>query len=76
MLNCVFWRHIPLEIEFKSRVDMGSDKAQIAIGILHSCITHMSGSPTFDIDKKNRNGANLRLRHALRAGGVIIYSST
>ena len=25
MLNCVFWRHIPLEIEFKSRVDMGSD---------------------------------------------------
>ena len=31
----------------------------------------MSGSPTFDIDKKNRNGANLRLRHALRAGGVI-----
>ena len=22
MLNCVFWRHIPLEIEFKSR---GSD---------------------------------------------------
>ena len=32
----------------------------------------MSGSPTFDIDKwkKNRNGANLQLRHALRAGGV------
>ena len=25
MLNCVFWRHIPLEIEFKSRVDMASD---------------------------------------------------
>ena len=25
MLNCVFWRHILLEIEFKSRVDMGSD---------------------------------------------------
>ena len=25
MLNCVFWRHIPLEIEYKSRVDMGSD---------------------------------------------------
>ena len=32
MLNCVFWRHILLEIEFKSRVDMGS----VAIGILHS----------------------------------------
>ena len=33
----------------------------------------MSGSPTFDIDKwkKNRNGANLQLRHALRAGGII-----
>ena len=25
MLNCVFWRHILLEIEFKSRVNMGSD---------------------------------------------------
>ena len=25
MLNCVFWRHIRLEIEFKSRIDMGSD---------------------------------------------------
>ena len=25
MLNCVFRRHIPLEIEFKSRNDMGSD---------------------------------------------------
>ena len=25
MLNCVFWRHITLEIEFKSPVDMGSD---------------------------------------------------
>ena len=38
MLNCVFWRHILLEIEFKSRVDMGSE-SQIAIGILHSGIT-------------------------------------
>ena len=25
MLNCVFWRRILLEIEFKSRGDMGSD---------------------------------------------------
>ena len=25
MLNCVFWRHILLEVEFKSPVDMGSD---------------------------------------------------
>ena len=39
MLNCVFWRHILLEIEFKSRVDMGSE-SQITIGILHSGITH------------------------------------
>ena len=29
----------------------------------------MSGSPTFDTGK-NRNGANLKLRHTLRAGGV------
>ena len=33
-------------------------------------VSPMSGSPTFDIEKKNRNGANLKLRHALRAGGV------
>ena len=35
-----------------------------------TAVSSMSGSPTFDIDKKNRNGANLRLGHALRAGGV------
>ena len=37
-----------------------------------TAVSPMSRSPTFDIDKKNRNGANLRLRHALRADGVII----
>ena len=35
-------------------------------------VSPMSGGPTFDIEKKTRNGANLKLRHALRAGGVII----
>ena len=33
-------------------------------------VSPMSGGSTFDIEKKNRNGANLKLRHALRAGGV------
>ena len=36
-------------------------------------VSPMSGGPTFDIEKKNRNGANLKLRHALRAGGVIMH---
>ena len=33
----------------------------------------MSGSPTFDTEKKikKHGGANLKLRHTLRAGGVI-----
>ena len=31
MLNCVFWRHILLEIEFKSRVDMGSDSNRYTV---------------------------------------------
>ena len=31
MLNCVFWRHILLEIEFKSRVDMGSDSNRYSV---------------------------------------------
>ena len=36
-----------------------------------TAVSPMSGSPTFDIDKKkNRNGANLRLRYVLRAGEV------
>ena len=39
-----------------------------------TAVSPMSGSPTYDIDKKTRNGANLRFRHALRAGGVIIES--
>ena len=36
-------------------------------------VSPMSGSSTFDIDKwkKNGNGANLQLSHALRTGGVI-----
>ena len=35
-------------------------------------VSPMSGAATFDIEeKKPRNGANLKLRHALRAGGVI-----
>ena len=70
MLNCVFWRHILLEIEFKSRVDMGSE-SQIAFGYC-TAVSPMSGSPTFDTGKKTRNGANLKLRHTLRLGGVII----
>ena len=31
MLNYVFWRHILLEIEFKSRVDMGSDSNRYSV---------------------------------------------
>ena len=31
MLNCVFWRHILLEMEFKSRVDMGSDSNRYSV---------------------------------------------
>ena len=34
-------------------------------------VSPMSGAPTFDIIKKTKNGANLKLRHALRAGRVI-----
>ena len=34
-------------------------------------ISSMSGSPTFDIDKKNGNGANLKLCHAIRVSRVI-----
>ena len=51
MLNCVFWRHILLEIEFKSRV--GVDMAQIAIGILHSGIAH-ERQPNFRHRKKKQ----------------------
>ena len=69
MLNCVFWRHIPLEIEFKSPVDMGSD-------IDSNRYTAQLYNPwtvaQLSTRKKNRNGANLKLRHTLRAGGLIM----
>ena len=37
--------------------------------LLRYCVAQL---PTLTNEKKNRNGANLQLRHALRAGGVII----
>ena len=61
MLNCVFWRHILLEIELKVVLTW----AQIAIGILHSGIAH-ERQPNFRHGKKNKT------ENALRAGGVII----
>ena len=51
MLNCVFWRHILLEIEFKLKVVL--TWAQIAIGILHSGIAH-ERQPNFRHRKKTR----------------------
>ena len=39
-----------------------------------SAVSSMNGGPTFNIDKKDRNGTNLKLHHALRAGGVIIIN--
>ena len=56
MLNYVFWRHILLEIEFKSRVDLGS----IAIGILHSGIAH-EGQPNFRHRKKKKKKENRKI---------------
>ena len=65
MLNCVFWRHIPPKIEFKSRVDMGSDSNRYTVQRYHPwAVARLSTR------EKNRNGANLKLRHTLRAGGV------
>ena len=65
MLNCVFWRHILLEIEFKVVLTW----AQIAIGILHSGIAH-ERQLNFRHGKKKKteksSQANLLLRHALR----------
>ena len=42
MLNCVFWWHIPLEIEFK-----------VVAQTMHSGVNH-SGAPTFDTGKKTQ----------------------
>ena len=57
MLNCVFWRHILVEIEFKSRVDMGS----VAIGILHSGIAHKR-LPNFRHGKEKKRKQKNRAR--------------
>ena len=37
-----------------------------------NCAHTMTYVSTYSRHTKNRNGANLQLRHALRAGGVII----
>ena len=52
MLNCVFWRHILLEMEFKKVV---LTWAQIAIGILYSGIAH-ERQPNFRPRKKKKRG--------------------
>ena len=52
MLNCVFWRHILLEIEFKRRVEW----AQIAIGILYSGIAHERWTNFRHRKKKQKRG--------------------
>ena len=53
MLNCVFWRHILLEIEFKSRVDMGSDSNRYSVGDnrqLFQIIGQIHGKMLLNID--------------------------
>ena len=45
-IHCVFWRHILLEIEFKSRDDMGSDSVA-------QRYHPWGGNPTFDTEKNN-----------------------
>ena len=62
MLNCVFWRHILLEIEFKSRVDMGSDSNRYSVQRYSPWAAAQLSTPKKK--KKNRNGGILRLRLA------------
>ena len=74
MLNCVIWRHILLEIEFKSRGDMGSDS--IAQRYHPSAAAQLSTSKKKKKENKKTeksSEANLYLRHALRADEVISY---
>ena len=66
MLNCVFWRHILLEIEFKSRVDMGSDSNRYSVQRYSPWAAAQLSTPKKKKKKKktNRNGGILRLRLA------------
>ena len=64
MLNCVFWRHILLEIEFKSRVDMGSDSNRYSVQRYSPGAAAQLSTPKKNKKKKNRNGGILRLRLA------------
>ena len=50
MLNYVFWWHIMPEIEFKSRCDMGSERAMPVVSL-------KSGSPIFDTQKTKKKRA-------------------
>ena len=65
MLNCVFWRHILLEMEFKSRVDMGSDSNRYSVQRYSPWAAAQLSTPKKNKKKtKNRNGRILRLRLA------------
>ena len=56
--------------EYKNPVDMGSDSNRYTAQRYNPwAVAQLSTR------KKNRNGANLKLRHTLRAGGVINISS-
>ena len=63
VLNCVFWRHIVLEIEFKSRVDMGSESNRYSVQRYSPWAAAQLSTPKKK-QKKNRNGGILRLRLA------------
>ena len=56
MLNCVFWRHILLEIEFKSRVDMGSDSNRYSVQRYSPGAAAQLSTPKKKTKKKQKRG--------------------
>ena len=54
MLNCVFWRHILLEIEFKSLVDMGSDSNRYTAQRYSPWAAAQLSTPKIKRKQKNR----------------------
>ena len=57
MLNYVLWRHILLEIEFKSRVDMGSDSNRYTAQRYSPWAAAQLSTPKKKIKRKQKNRA-------------------
>ena len=73
MLNCVFWRHILLEIEFKSRVDMGLDSNRYTAQRYSQGRRNEKRARGADFVERHRQNFNYVKIHTLEFRGSVAF---